>query len=86
MCSGRSSRCASRLHLSVLLAPAVHPLPQLLYERTVGSGVGVLTNLVDGMCRWVGPVLLSVHAPGQTGGLRKPPLKAASAGQVALRH
>jgi len=23
-------------------------LLQLLYERTVGSGVGVLTNLVDG--------------------------------------
>ena len=32
------------------------PPPQLLYERTVGSGVGVLTNLVDGMCRWVAPV------------------------------
>ncbi len=27
-------------------------LLQLLYERTVGSGVGVLTNLVDGMSRW----------------------------------
>ena len=35
------------------LPPCCAPL-QMLYERTVGSGEGVLTGLVDGVCRCAG--------------------------------
>lgn len=75
MRSGKRPRCPAPSTAQCRAPP--RPPPQLLYERTVGSGVGVLTNLVDGMCRWVGavdqhpvwPSLLAIHPPWLLGWL-----------------